>query len=91
MTKAELAERIAETTDISKAKAEQVINSATDTISDMLSVGESVTIKGFGTFEAKARKERQGRNPRTGKEITIAAKTVVNFKPGKKLKEAVNV
>jgi len=54
-----------------------------------LSNGEKVTFPGFGTFEAKERAERKGRNPQTGEEITIPARRVAQFKAGSALKEAV--
>jgi len=54
-----------------------------------LKSGEDVTLVGFGTFTTVDRAERQGRNPLTGKEITIAAKKVVKFKPGKTLKDQI--
>ena len=59
-------------------------------IGDSLAKGEAVSIAGFGTFATKNRPARQGRNPRTGEAIAIAASTTPAFKPGKTLREAVN-
>lgn len=61
-----------------------------DAIAVSLSNGEDVTITGFGTFSAVKRASRKGRNPQTGKEITISARTVVRFKPGSILKDTIN-
>lgn len=89
MRKPELAAAIAEKADLSKEKAAEVINVITDQIAKALSEGDSVSLIGFGTFEVRARAERQGKNPQTGAPITIAAGKVPAFKPGKGLKEAV--
>ncbi|WP_430460881.1 HU family DNA-binding protein [Thalassolituus sp. LLYu03] len=89
MRKPELAAAIAEKADLSKEKAAEVINAITDQIAKALSEGDSVSLIGFGTFEVRARAERQGKNPQTGEAITIAAAKVPAFKPGKALKEAV--
>lgn len=89
MRKPELAAAIAEKADLSKEKAAEVITVITDQIAKALSEGDSVSLIGFGTFEVRARAERQGKNPQTGAPITIAAGKVPAFKPGKGLKEAV--
>ncbi len=89
MRKPELAAAIAEKADLSKEKAAEVITVITDQIAKALSEGDSVSLIGFGTFEVRARAERQGKNPQTGEAITIAAGKVPAFKPGKGLKEAV--
>ena len=89
MRKPELAAAIAEKTDLSKEKAAEIITIITDRIAQALSEGDSVSLIGFGTFEVRARAERQGKNPQTGEAITIAAAKVPAFKPGKGLKDAV--
>ena len=89
MNKTELVNQIAKSSNISKAAAGKVLNEVTDAISDSLQNGENVTLIGFGTFSAVKRAARTGRNPQTGKAIKIPTKTVVKFKPGKKLADAV--
>ena len=90
MRKPELAAAIAEKADLTKDKAAEVLNVITDQIAQAVGKGDSVTLIGFGTFEVRNRAERQGKNPQTGKAITIAAAKVPAFKPGKGLKDAVN-
>lgn len=89
MTKADLINSISEKLDISKKDIGNVINECFEAIAKALSKKEKVQIVGFGTFEARERKERMGRNPSTGKEIKIPETTVPAFKAGKALKEAV--
>ena len=87
MTKADLVARIAEGAEITKTQAEMVISTLiTETIT-ALKAGDKVTLVGFGTFSAIARAARIGRNPQTGAEIKIAAKTNGKFTPGKDLKD----
>ena len=89
MTKVELVAKIANDAKISKAAAEKALNSFTKNVTNTLKKGEKITLTGFGTFSVVARKARKGRNPQTGKDITIPATKVVKFKTGKNLKEAV--
>ena len=81
--------KIAERGGTSKSTASKGLNIITDQLTELLSNGEKVTFPGFGTFEAKERAERKGRNPQTGEEITIPARRVAQFKAGSALKEAV--
>ena len=90
MNKGDLVNQLAESTDLSKAQATDALNIVLDSISNALKDGDKVALVGFGTFSTGHRKERQGRNPRTGEAITIAAKTTVKFKAGKELADAVN-
>ena len=90
MKKSELIDAIAQHANLSRADAGRALDGLTKTIETTLKAGESVTLVGFGTFEAKARAERAGRNPQTGQAITIAAATIPAFKAGKTLKDAVN-
>lgn len=90
MTKLELIAAIAEMSKLSKADAGRALDALTKTIEATLKAGDSITLVGFGTFAVKDRPERTGRNPQTGREITIAASKVPGFKPGKWLKDAVN-
>jgi len=91
MTKQELVSKIAADADISKKSAEDALNSFLDAVKGALSSGDSVSLIGFGTFGVSARAARTGRNPQTGAEIQISARTVPTFKAGKGLKDAVNV
>lgn len=90
MNKSELIEAIAERAVVSKKQAENMLNSFCYAVADELECGGEVAITGFGTFSVAARAERQGRNPKTGETLTIAANKAVKFKAGKQLKEAVN-
>ncbi len=89
MNKAELVTSMAGTADISKGAAERALGGFLKAVTGSLQKGESVTLIGFGTFSVAERAARTGRNPQTGKEMQIAAKTVAKFKVGKKLAEAV--
>ena len=90
MKKSELIDAIAQHANLSRADAGRALDGLTKTIETTLKAGDSVNLVGFGTFEAKARAERAGRNPQTGQAITIAAATIPAFKAGKTLKDAVN-
>ncbi|MEI7748197.1 MAG: HU family DNA-binding protein [Chlorobiaceae bacterium] len=89
MSKAELVEKIAEQAKLTKVDAERALNAFITVVTTSLKEGEDVALVGFGTFSIGDRAERQGRNPQTGEVITISAKKVVKFKPGKALKEEV--
>ena len=88
MTKQDLVNEVAEV-GITKKEAADAVNAVFDTIKDALAKGEKVSLVGFGSFSVKKREAREGRNPRTGKPLKIAAKTVPVFKAGKALKDAV--
>ena len=90
MTKAELIEKVAQKSKVSKAEAGRMLESLVDSITEALKSGESVTLVGFGTFSVGSRAARMGRNPQTGAPISIKASKVPKFKAGKALKEAVN-
>ncbi|MDD2877209.1 MAG: HU family DNA-binding protein [Acidiphilium sp.] len=81
---------VAEQTDLSKAKATEVVDAVFAAIEAALKQKQEVRLVGFGTFATAERKAGTGRNPRTGEEIQIPASTSVRFKPGKTLKDAVN-
>lgn len=89
MTKADLISSIAKGSKITKTAADKALNAFTATVTKALKKGDTITLTGFGTFSVARRKARKGRNPRTGKEIKIAATKVAKFKPGKKLRSAV--
>ncbi|HTS53132.1 MAG TPA: HU family DNA-binding protein [Burkholderiales bacterium] len=90
MNKAELVETIAKKTGGTKASVETTLDALMDTVTGVLSKGESVALIGFGTFSMARRAARKGRNPATGAEIKIPASKVAKFAAGAKLKKAVN-
>ena len=90
MTKKDFIEKYAAKTGVSKKAAGEYVEAFLETVEEALVEKDGVQFVGFGTFETKTTKERKGRNPKTGEEITISARTVVNFKVGSALKEKVN-
>lgn len=90
MTKAELVEKIAGKTDLTKAATERVLKAFLSSVEETLRKDGKLTLTGFGTFAVEKRKARKGRNPRTGTELTIPACKVVKFRPGKQLKDSLN-
>ena len=90
MNKGDLVKLIAEAAGVTNAKATDTLNAVLDGIRKTLKKGDKVTLIGFGTFGTAKRAKRAGRNPATGAKITIAAKTLVKFKAGKELSDAVN-
>ncbi len=89
MNKTELVEVFAERMELTKKDAEKALAVFTDIVTEELVKGERVAITGFGTFEVANRAEREGRNPKTGEPMTIAATKAPKFKAGKLLKDAV--
>src|ERR1017187_5715094 len=87
MTKQQLIEKVAAKTELKKSEVEVAVDSVLAMIAEALQANERVDLRGFGSFVVKERKERQGRNPRTGEAITIAAKRDAGFKPSKELAE----
>lgn len=90
MNKNDLIDAVAAEADLSKASAGRALDAALDAITAELAKGEAVSLVGFGTFSVKPRAAREGRNPRTGETIQIAASNTPGFKAGKALKDAVN-
>jgi DNA-binding protein HU-beta len=90
MNKNELVAAIAEKTDLKKADAEKALKAFTEVVADELKKGEKIQLVGFGTFEVVEKPAREGRNPRTGETMKIAASKAPKFKAGKALKETVN-
>ena len=90
MNQAELIAAVAERAGLTKADAGKVVEALVGTITDTLRQGDEIRIAGFGTFGISERGERQGRNPQTGAEITIAASKAVRFTAGKAVKDALN-
>jgi DNA-binding protein HU-beta len=89
MNKNELVHAIAKQANTTVADAEKCLKAFTNAVTKSLKKKEDVTLVGFGTFQAKKRAARDGRNPKTGETIKIKAATVPHFKAGKGLKEAV--
>ena len=90
MKKVDIASRIADELDITKAKAEDAVNTILDEVKQALAEGESVIIRRFGAFQVREKNPRLGRNPKTGEKAEISARRVVQFKSGKPFKDAVN-
>lgn len=90
MNKGDLINQIADNANLTKAQATEALNTVLDAVGAALKDGDKVTLVGFGTFSVNHREARSGRNPRTGESITIPAKNVVKFKPGKELTDSVN-
>ena len=90
MNKTELITQVAQKSDLTKKDAEKAVKSVFEAISDSLQKGDKVQIIGFGTFEVRQRKAREGRNPRNNEVIKIEASKTPAFKAGKQLKDLVN-
>jgi DNA-binding protein HU-beta len=90
MNKQDLIDAIAKASGLSKAAAGRALDATTATVTKSLKKGDSVTLIGFGTFKVSKRAARNGRNPRTGAAIKIAARKAPVFKAGKALKDALN-
>ncbi len=89
MNKTDLVEMVTGKTGFTRKDSEKAVSAVLDGITDTLAAGEKVQLIGFGTFEVRERKEREGRNPSTGEPIKIAAQKVPAFKAGKALKDQV--
>jgi integration host factor subunit beta len=90
MTKSELIDAMAARTELTKARAELVVNCVFDAMTEALQRGEGIEIRGFGSFTVRPYKPYSGRNPRTGAPVPVPAKRLPFFKVGKELKELVN-
>ena len=88
MNKSELIEAIAQEAGISKSAVQKALDATTNAVTNALKNGDTVTLVGFGTFYVGERAERQGRNPKTGEPLTIAAAKTPKFRAGKALKDA---
>lgn len=89
MKKTEVISRVAEKAGLKKIEAEKAVDAFLATIEEGLKAGEKIAFVGFGSFEVTQRSAKKGRNPQTGKEMTIPAAKVPKFRPGKGLKDAV--
>ena len=89
LTKADIANRLFDEVGLNKREAKEFVDAYFETIKAALEDGENVKLSGFGNFQLRDKKERPGRNPKTGEEIPISARRVVTFRPGQKLRARV--
>lgn len=90
MNKTELVAAIAEKTNLTKKDTEAFVKAFTEVVSEALQNDDKISLVGFGTFDTTKRAEREGRNPRTGETMKIAASRNARFKAGKALKDSLN-
>src|SRR4026207_880550 len=91
MTKAELVEDVARAAELTKKDAERLVEIVFERIIETLNHGEKIELRGFGSFRVRERGARRGRNAKTGDPGSIPARRVPYFKPGKELKELINL
>jgi integration host factor subunit alpha len=89
LTKAEMAERLFDEMGLNKREAKELVEQFFEEIRLSLEDNEQVKLSGFGNFDLRDKRQRPGRNPKTGEEIPIQARRVVTFRPGQKLKSRV--
>ncbi len=90
MTKAELVEKVAGKINLTKKQTEVIVNTVFQSITESLSQGRKVELRGFGSFRIRERNARLGRNPKSGTKVSVPAKKVPFFKAGKELRELVD-
>ena len=90
MTKADIVDKVAEATGITKKESFDLVEAAFEEMKQVLESGENLKIARFGNFEVKKKKARKGRNPKTGEELTITPRRVLTFKPSPVLKQQIN-
>ena len=90
MNKSELIQAIADEAEFSPRAAAEFVDAFVSVVTQTLKDGKDITLVGFGSFHTAQSAERKGRNPKTGEPLTIAARKMPKFRPGKALKEAVN-
>lgn len=90
VTRADLAEAVYREIGLSRSESSELVESVIDHVSDALLRGEQVKLAGFGTFSLRDKKERMGRNPKTGKAVPITPRRVLVFKPSQILRERVD-
>jgi integration host factor subunit beta len=91
MTKAELVEEVSRVSELTKKHSEIIVNTVFESIVLALQKDEKIELRGFGSFRIRQRRSRQGRNPKTGDKVDVPAKRIPYFKPGKELKEMINI
>ena len=89
-TRADLVGAVVAETSLPRAEASQLVESVLETVAQSLESGETVKVSAFGTFQTRAKRERIGRNPKTGVEVPITPRRVVTFRPSHILKDRVN-
>ena len=89
LTKAEIAEKLFEDLGLNKREAKEIVEAFFEEVRVALESSEQVKLSGFGNFDLRDKRQRPGRNPKTGVEIPITARRVVTFRPGQKLKQRV--
>ena len=89
LTKADLAENLFQTLGINKREAKELVEIFFEEIRSLLEQGHQIRLSGFGNFNLRDKRERPGRNPKTGKDVSITARRVVTFRAGQKLKARV--
>ena len=90
LTKAALVAQVAHVADLTKKRAEVIVETVFGSIAESLCRGDKVEVRGFGSFRLRRREPRRGRNPRTGDRVDVPPKRVAYFKPGKELTEQIN-
>ena len=90
LTKKDIVNYLNQKIGLSKTESKLIVEGVFSEIKEALSSGEEVKISGFGNFELIDKKERPGRNPRTGEEVTISARRVVTFRSGRKLRKRIS-
>jgi integration host factor subunit beta len=91
MTKADLVDEVVKVTDVSKKQAETIVNTVFNSIVDALQRDDKIELRGFGSFRVRRRRSRHGRNPKTGDRVDVPEKRIPYFKPGKELKDLINL
>ena len=90
MTKADIAEKIQEITRLTKKESTELVDVVFSIMKDTVVTGKTLKISGFGSFIVKEKGVRRGRNPQTGEELTIGARSVLTFKPSNMLRDVIN-
>ncbi len=90
MTKADIVEVVHNRTGFSKKESSEAVESILDILKEILEEGEKIKLSGFGNFVIRNKEVRKGRNPKTGQEMEISARSVLTFKPSQKLKDHIN-
>jgi len=90
MTKADIVEVVHNRTGFSKKESSEAVESILDILKEVLEEGEKIKLSGFGNFVIRSKEVRKGRNPKTGQEMEISARSVLTFKPSQKLKDHIN-
>jgi len=90
MTKADIVEVVHNRTGFSKKESSEAVESILDILKEVLEQGEKIKLSGFGNFVIRSKEVRKGRNPKTGEEMEISARSVLTFKPSQKLKDHIN-